>query len=51
MPFFVEDWSVKYSSRGWKSDARSRISRASHVIVIYGHHTNQAVGVGVEVKP
>jgi hypothetical protein len=49
-PFFVEDWSVKYASRGWKSDARSRISRASQVIVICGHHTNQAVGVGAEVE-
>lgn len=49
-PFSVEDWSVKYSSRGWKSDARSRISRASQVIVICGHHTNQAVGVSAEIE-
>lgn len=49
-PFFVEDWSVKYASRGWRSDARSRIGRASQVIVICGHHTNQAVGVGAEVE-
>ena len=49
-PFFVEDWSVKYASRGWKSDARSRINRASQVIVICGRHTNKAVGVSAEVE-
>lgn len=49
-PFFVEDWSVKYASRGWKSDARSRISRADRVIVLCGHHTNNAVGVGAEIN-
>ena len=49
-PFSVEDWSVKYSSRGWKSDARSRISRASQVIVICGHYTNKAVGVSAEIE-
>jgi hypothetical protein len=37
-------------SRSWKSDARLRISRASQVIVICGHHTNQAVGVGADVE-
>jgi hypothetical protein len=41
---------VKYTSRGWRSDARSRISRASQVIVICGHHTNQAVGVSAEIE-
>jgi hypothetical protein len=49
-PFSVQDWSVKQSSRGWRSDARSRISRATQVIVICGHHTNQAVGVAKEVE-
>jgi len=49
-PFSVQDWSVKYASRGWKSDARSRILRASQVIVICGRHTNQAVGVAAEVE-
>jgi hypothetical protein len=49
-PFFVEDWSVKYASRGWKADARSRIRRASQVIVICGYYTNEAVGVGAEIQ-
>jgi hypothetical protein len=49
-PFFVEDWSVKYASRGWKSDARARIQRANQVIVICGYYTNQAVGVSAEVE-
>lgn len=26
-PFSVEDWSVKRSSRGWRSDACARISQ------------------------
>jgi hypothetical protein len=49
-PFSVQDWSVKYASRGWKSDARSRIRGASQVIVICGRYTNQAVGVSAEVE-
>jgi hypothetical protein len=49
-PFFVEDWSVKYASRGWRSDARSRIGRATQVIVICGRYTNQAVGVAAEIE-
>jgi hypothetical protein len=49
-PFFVEDWSVKYASRGWKADARARIRRANQMIVICGYYTHQAVGVRAEVE-
>jgi hypothetical protein len=48
-PFFIEDWSVKYESRGWKADARSRIKRSDLVIVICGKYTDKAVGVAAEI--
>ena len=49
-PFFVEDWSIKKASKGWKADARGRIQRCDVVIVICGLHTHQAVGVAEEVR-
>ena len=49
-PFFIEDWSVKYASRGWRSEARDRIRRVDLVVVICGHHTHRAAGVTAEVK-
>lgn len=48
-PFFIEDWSVKYEAKGWKTDARTRIKRADRVIVICGAHTDTAVGVAAEL--
>ncbi|MHB1847246.1 MAG: TIR domain-containing protein [Deltaproteobacteria bacterium] len=48
-PFFIEDWSIKEETKGWKADARKRIRLSSSVIVICGHHTHQAVGVTTEV--
>lgn len=49
-PFFVEDCSVKYASRGLRSDARSPISRATMMVVICGHDAHQAVGIAAEVQ-
>ncbi len=49
-PFFIDDWSIKYASRGWRTEARDRIGRADHVIVICGHNTHRAVGVTAELK-
>lgn len=49
-PFFIEDWSIKYASRGWRADARRRIRRADQVLVICGYHTHEAIGVGAELK-
>jgi hypothetical protein len=49
-PFFIEDWSIKEESQGWKAEARKRIQRSDVVIVICGHHTHQAVGVTAEIK-
>jgi len=48
-PFSVHDWSVKQSSRGWKTDARSRIRRSACLIAICGYYTDQAVGVTAEI--
>ena len=48
-PFSIEDWSIKYASRGWKSEARDRIGRADLVIVICGHQTHRAEGVTAEL--
>lgn len=48
-PFTIADWSIKVASRGWRSEARRRIDRADLVVVICGHHTHEAVGVGKEV--
>lgn len=49
-PFFIEDWSLKYASRAWKSEARNRVRRADRVIVICGYDTHKAVGVSAEVE-
>jgi hypothetical protein len=49
-PFFIEDWSIKQESRGWRSDARRRIRLSGIVIVICGLHTHQAVGVTAEIE-
>jgi hypothetical protein len=48
-PFFIEDWSIKEETKGWKADARKRIRLSAVVIVICGHHAHQAVGVTTEV--
>jgi hypothetical protein len=48
-PFFIEDWSIKKESKGWKADARKRISRSKLVIAICGRHTSKAVGVAAEI--
>ncbi len=48
-PFFIEDWSIKQETKGWKADARRRIKQSDVVIVICGHHTHQAVGVTAEI--
>lgn len=49
-PFCIEDWSLKEASRDWRSKVRSRIQRVDLVLVLCGHHTHQAVGVGKEVE-
>lgn len=49
-PFFIEDWSIKEETKGWKADARKRIRLSDVVIVICGHHTHQAVGVTAEIN-
>ncbi len=49
-PFFIEDWSIKRESKGWRSDARRRIRLSGVVIVICGLHTHQAVGVSAEIE-
>lgn len=48
-PFFIEDWSIKKETKGWKADAKKRIQRSSVVIVICGRHTSKAVGVAAEI--
>ena len=48
--FFIEDWSIKEETKGWKADARKRIKLSDVVIVICGHHTHEAVGVTAEIK-
>lgn len=48
-PFFIEDWSIKYASRGWKVEARKRIRRADQVLAICGYHTHEAIGMGAEL--
>ena len=49
-PFYIADWSIKEASRDWRTKARSRIQRADLVLVLCGHHTHQAVGVGKEIE-
>jgi hypothetical protein len=48
-PFFIEDWSIKQETTGWKTDARKRIRRSDIVIAICGLQTHHAVGVAAEV--
>lgn len=48
-PFFIEDWSIKHESKGWKIDALKRIRRSDIVIVICGYQTHSAVGVAAEI--
>jgi len=49
-PFFIEDWSIKKETKGWKADAKKRIQRAKVVIVICGRRTSKAVGVASEIE-
>jgi len=49
-PFDISDWSIKIASAGWKAEARRRIRASDTVAVICGEHTNQAIGVGIEVE-
>jgi hypothetical protein len=49
-PFFIEDWSIKTESRGWKAEAKNRIQRSRVVIVLCGRHTSKAAGVAAEVQ-
>ena len=49
-PFFIEDWSIKEASSGWKAKARTRIKRVDQVIVICGKYSDTAVGVDAEVE-
>lgn len=49
-PFFIEDWSIKKETKGWKEDAKRRIKRSKVVIVICGRHTSTAVGVASEIE-
>lgn len=48
--FTIADWSIKQASRGWRSEARHRISRSDVVIAICGYHTHKAVGVSAEIE-
>jgi hypothetical protein len=49
-PFFIEDWSIKKETKGWKAVAKRRIQRSKLVIVICGRHTGTAVGVTAEIE-
>ncbi len=49
-PFFIEDWSIKKETQGWKAVAKTRIQRSKVVIVICGRHTSMAVGVATEIE-
>lgn len=49
-PFEITDASVKYHLTGdWEAKVRGRIDRADQVIVLCGHHTDTATGVGKEL--
>jgi hypothetical protein len=48
-PFYIEDWSIKHETPGWKADARKRIRRSRVVIAICGQYTHTAVGVAAEI--
>ncbi|MEU3909069.1 TIR domain-containing protein [Streptomyces goshikiensis] len=49
-PFEVHDWSIKEASPDWKAKARARIRASDIVIVICGEHTDEAVGVAIELE-
>ncbi|MGV9894427.1 TIR domain-containing protein [Streptomyces tendae] len=49
-PFEIHDWSIKVASPDWKDKARMRIRASDIVIVLCGEHTDQAVGVAIELK-
>lgn len=49
-PFDVADWSIKEASQDWQEKARSRIKRAKQIIVICGEHTDNAMGVNIELR-
>ncbi len=49
-PFAISDHSVTLVSPDWKADARRRIRRVDHVIVLCGEHTHTATGVSEEVR-
>lgn len=48
-PFEIHDWSIKEASPDWKEKARARIRASDVVAVICGDHTDQAVGVAIEL--
>lgn len=49
-PFEIVDASVKAHLAGdWKAKVKGRIDRADLVIVVCGHQTHTATGVGIEV--
>lgn len=50
-PFEIADWSVKERQFGdWKAKVRRRIRAVDVVIVLCGHHTDDALGVSEEIK-
>ena len=49
-PFEIADWSIKYPSPGWRSEAESRIKASEVVIVICGKETDKATGVAIELE-
>src|ERR1035437_5947103 len=48
-PFLISDWSIKYASRGWRSEARDRIKQSDLVVIMCGYETHRAVGVSKEI--
>ncbi|HEY8777596.1 MAG TPA: TIR domain-containing protein [Gaiellaceae bacterium] len=50
-PFEIADWSVRERQLGdWKAKVRRRIRAVDVVIVLCGHHTDDASGVSEEIK-
>ncbi|MER8073782.1 TIR domain-containing protein [Streptomyces sp. NPDC094034] len=48
--FEIHDWSIKEASPDWKVKARARIRASDVVVVICGDHTDEAVGVAIELR-
>jgi hypothetical protein len=48
-PFEIADYSIKDASWDWQSKARQRIRQVGQVIVLCGHSTHTAEGVGIEL--